>query len=393
MSAPKIEEIKDDDKLDELISQWDKLRYVPKEGELLLPPQLSQHTEHKTPDEVMQELNRLPFFMTKLDESDGDGGENAELEALKQLAYDGEPDEIATNFKNQGNERYKARDFKNAIAYYTKGLDVDCGVDLITVALLINRAVCNLELKNYRKCIEDCKKALLIDEKNVKACFRAGKAFFRVGRYDEARQVLRYGLLVDPDNALLKQVLGEVDTKEAQEKAAKEKKEREAKLADMEQLILRNLIKLRHLEIVRTCEVPPALEGAKLRLEDPKDYQSQLIFPAIVLYPTIDEFDYVAEVSELTTPLELLEMLLDRPREWFDAHPGFTVKLLQVFMETTTGGLVKVGKKVAVNEAMMSDKPKAPLFDNALKLFVVPLADVDAWIAKWNKQAALAKRT
>ena len=40
--------------------------------------------------------------MTKLDETDGDGGENVNLEALKSLAYEGDPDEIASNFKNQG---------------------------------------------------------------------------------------------------------------------------------------------------------------------------------------------------------------------------------------------------------------------------------------------------
>lgn len=48
--------------------------------------------------------------MTKLDETDGAGGENVELEALKALAYEGEPHEIAENFKKQGNELYKAKD-------------------------------------------------------------------------------------------------------------------------------------------------------------------------------------------------------------------------------------------------------------------------------------------
>ena len=400
-SEPKIVELPpdtdtnapDDAKIDELVSQWEKLRYVPKAGEPELPPQLSQFTEKLT-DEVMKELNRLPFFMTELDETDGDKGENAELEALRQLAYDGEPDEVATNFKNQGNDCYKAKDYKNAIAYYTKGLEVECDVPAINVALLINRAACNLELKNYRRCINDCKQALLLDDKNIKACFRAGKAFFKVERYEEALQIVDYGLSIDAENVLLKQLQKEITDKQQQIAAAKERKEREQKLAEMKRSILANLIKMRHIEIVRTRDVPEMLEDAKIRLEDDKDYQSQLIFPAMVLYPTIDEFDYIAEIGELTTPLEILEMLLNRPREWFEdpKHKNFTVKKLQVFMETMTGGLVKVGKKIAVNEALMNESPKAPLFDNALRLYVVPLDDVDLWIGLWNKQQALSKR-
>ena len=60
----------------EPISEWDRLRYVPKPGEPALPPQLSEYTEKST-DDVIKELNRLPFFMTELDETDGEGGENA----------------------------------------------------------------------------------------------------------------------------------------------------------------------------------------------------------------------------------------------------------------------------------------------------------------------------
>ena len=61
-------------------------------------------------------------------------------------------------------------------------------------------------------------------------------------------------------------------------------------------------------------------------------------------------------------------------------------------METVSGGLVKVGKNVAVNNALMSDKPKAPLFDNALRLYVIPKSDSEEWLSKWNKDVALAKR-
>ncbi|KAK6466022.1 hypothetical protein DFJ63DRAFT_317174 [Scheffersomyces coipomensis] len=383
----------EDELQDKLISEWEKLRYTPKAGEPALPPQLSDFAE-KTTEDVMKELNRLPFFMTELDETDGEGGENTTLEALKSLAYDGEPHEIAGNFKNQGNDAYKTKQYKVAIEFYTKGIEVDCDDKVINAALYSNRAACNLELKNYRQCIEDCKKVLAIDEKNVKACFRTGKAFFAVNRSEEASQILQYGLSFDPENKDFKGLLETVIKKQKQIEEAKLKKERELEEKKMKQSILENSIKLRHFTIIKSSRPAEMLEDAKLRLEDPLDHESQLIFPAMLIYPSIDEFDYIAEISELSTPIEILEMILDRPREWFEdpKHKDFTVKKLECYMETQTGGLIKVGKKMAINNVLMNDKPVAPLFDNGLRLFVVPKSESAEWLSKWSKEAALAKR-
>lgn len=378
---------------EELISEWDRRRYVPKPGEPELPPQLADLAQKST-EQIMSELNRMPFFMTELDETDGEGGENTGLEALKSLAYDGEPDEIATNFKNQGNDCYKTKQFKNAVDYYTRGLEVDCGVDAITAALYLNRAACNLELKNYRRCIEDCKKVLMLDEKSVKACFRAAKAFFAVERYDEAKQILDYGLRIEPENESLKSILSSILEKERKIEEEKNRKKREQELKEMKKFILLNAIKLRHISMVKSSKPADLLEDAKIRLENETDHESQLIFPAMILYPTTDEFDYIAEISELTTPQEILEMVMNRPKEWFDdiKHQNFSAKNLVCFMETESGGLVKVGKKVAINTAMMNESPKAPLFDNSLRLYLVPKDDVQDWVSKWNKDAALARR-
>lgn len=55
-------------------------KYVPGPGDPVLPPQLSEFKD-KTSDEILTEMNRMPFFMTRLDDTDGAGGENVELEA------------------------------------------------------------------------------------------------------------------------------------------------------------------------------------------------------------------------------------------------------------------------------------------------------------------------
>lgn len=368
------------------MSAWERKRYNPKPGEPELPPQLSEFA-NKSVDDVVAELNRLPFFMNELDESDGQGGENMELEALKSLAYEGEPDEIAMNFKNQGNDCFKAKKYKDAVIFYTRGLDMDCKVDDINVALYVNRAACNLELKNYRRCIEDCKRALIIDEHNVKACYRAGKAFFAVDRYEEAKQVLRFGLNQDPDNKAIAETLLTIIAKEEHIEKARKKKEQEVRQKQLEQSLLSDALKLRHIEIIKSSRPVELLQDASLRLEDPTDYESQLIFPAMVLFPTSNEFDFVAEVSELSTVNEILELVLLDPK-----HKDLTIKMVECYMETISGGLIKVGKKAPILDALRAEKAKAPLFDNALRLYVVPKTESQVWISKWSKEDVLAKR-
>lgn len=377
----------------DLVSAWESKRYIPKPGEPELPPQLSE-LALKSTEEIIDEFNRMPFFMNKLEETNGEGGENVQLEALRSLAYEGTPEEIATNFKNQGNECFKSKQFQHAYKYYTQGLEADSGVDSLTVALYINRAACSLKLKNYRRCIEDCKRALQLDDTNVKACYRAGQAFVAVDRLDEGRQILEYGLSKDPKNEPILETLALIKQKEGklEEQARKKKKIADEKI--LKEKTLQLALQLRGMKTIHSLVPTEFLDGAVLKLEDLLDVESQLIFPAMILYPTIDEFDYVAEVGELTQPADLLKILLDRPKEWF-ADPkrkNFNIKSLQCYLETVSGGLVKIGKKTAINTALMAENSKAPLFDGGLRLYVVPKEEFDGWVLKWSKEEALAKR-
>lgn len=111
-----------------------------------LPPAIASVRNAST-EEFLKQMNKMPLFMTELDEVGEDGGENAGLEALKALAYEGEPEEVAGNFRSQGNECYKARQFKDAVEFYTKAIAVRCDVAEINEACYANRAACNLELR------------------------------------------------------------------------------------------------------------------------------------------------------------------------------------------------------------------------------------------------------
>ncbi|KAH3678519.1 hypothetical protein WICMUC_001536 [Wickerhamomyces mucosus] len=368
-------------------------RYVPGPGEPALPPQLAQLSD-KSVDEVMEELNRSPFFMTQIDESDGKGGENMELEALKALAYDGEPDEVATNFKNQGNGQFKIKLFKNAVEYYDKGLAVKCDVSSINAALYLNRAACNLELKNYRRCINDCKESLKLDPTNIKAYFRMAKAFFTLEKFDEAKQALDFSFKFDAENksslTLLEQIINRENTITKIAKKKEEQRLHNEKLANN----LISAISIRDYKIIKTSNPAEMLEDAKLELEDAEDIESQLVFPAMILYPTTDEFDFIASVSELSTPLDIMNIVLQRPEEWFkdQKHINFTSKKLDAYMETETGGLVKIGKKASLHKALSTPQPRIPLFDSSIRLYLVPRVEAESWLANWDKELAVKKR-
>ncbi|CAL9731265.1 hsp70/Hsp90 co-chaperone Cns1p [Monosporozyma unispora] len=363
-------------------------RYVPGPNDPLLPPQLSEFKD-KTTDEVLAELNKMPFFMTQLD-----GSENVELEALKALAYEGEPYEVAGNFKNQGNDLYKTKKYKDARALYTKGIDVKCDDAKINEALFSNRAACELELKNYRRCINDCKEALKLNPMNLKCYFRMGKAFLALDNLEEAQETVDFGLKIDETNVslqnLAKNIIKRMDEIKANEEAKlKEKQDKENK-----KIMLESALTLRNVKSITTKEPAELLRESQTKLEDPMDFESQMIYPAIVMYPTTDEFDFIGEVSELTTVQELIDLVMQRPPKWFETeeHKNFSPKKLIAFMETENGGLIKAGKKLTFHDILKKETPSVPLFDFALKIFFVPKVESEEWISKWDKKVALEKR-
>jgi len=135
-----------------------------------LPPDMQRAKEYSI-DELIKEMNRVPLFMTSLDDTDGEGGENIELEALKALAYEGTRAEIAQNFREQGTELIRLeKRYRDARDFYTKALqalhapppvpDAEQGPQVIEIdeeaeaskertieeVCLVNRALCNLEM-------------------------------------------------------------------------------------------------------------------------------------------------------------------------------------------------------------------------------------------------------
>jgi hypothetical protein len=136
-----------------------------------MPPAMAD-IKSQSVDKLLEEMNKMPLFMTTLDETDGEGGQNDALEALRALAYEGTRAEIAENFRQQGNDCARTKQWTDAKEYYDKAIAalkgpqnnpdpdaegpevIDVELDeeeearkekAIEIACYVNRALCNLE--------------------------------------------------------------------------------------------------------------------------------------------------------------------------------------------------------------------------------------------------------
>jgi hypothetical protein len=108
-----------------------------------LPPGLAEL--NSVPRDVfLKQMESHPLFMRSLPT---DSAGSTEFEALQALAYEGTPQEIALNFKEQGNEAYREKRYRDALEFYSKGLAAKCGEWDVEGVLYLNRAAVNLELR------------------------------------------------------------------------------------------------------------------------------------------------------------------------------------------------------------------------------------------------------
>jgi len=374
-----------------------------------MPPAMAE-IKKQSVDEVLAEMNRMPLFMTTLDETDGEGGENPLLEAMKALAYEGTRYEVAENFRQQGNECARAKMWTDAKEFYDKAIaalkgpqrkpdpDADAeGGQVIEVELdeeeeakkekvveeasYVNRALCNLEKKNYRSCINDCASTLRINPSNVKACYRSASACLSLDKLPEAQDACEFGLRLDPSNAPLKALSEKISNRSAYiAKVEVDRKAREEKAAS-ERATLALALKARNVTVRTTTDESPDLEDAKIQLQNPLDASSPLSYPCLILYPAHSQTDFIKQFHELQTLPEHLEYIFPLP---WDEENEYTVGGVEAYMETAAGGLIKVGKKMELHKVLGSGK--VVVSDGLVRISVLPKDKSAAWIEEFKKR-------
>lgn len=391
-------------------------------------PKLSPHlamATNKSVDEVWADLNSSPFFMTELEEND-------DVEALRALSYEGTPLEVASDFKERGNECFREKRWNDAREFYEKGILViraeerrRAGLPAIVPAakyaeqedeedvmekkkkatlaaekepdseeeirkqravlegLYVNRAACHLELKNYRSCWLDCAGALKLNPKNLKAFYRSAKALLAVGRIVEADDACARGLGIDEGNVALKAVARDI-IKKNEEVTAKQRREDERVYKEKRRaMLLRAALKARGIK-TRTTAQPPDMEDAKVALvPDPDDPTSSLTFPTVLLYPADLETDFIKAFNEQESLTDHLSYVFPLP---WDQKGEYRLAGVECYMDTVSGGLIKVGKKVSLLKILSSDKVE--VIDEVVRLFVLPKAKAESWVQEYKRKKA-----
>ena len=196
----------------------------------------------------------------------------------------------------------------------------------------------------------------------------------------EAADACKRGLEIEPSNASLKKLVFNVSTRQKQlESAAKARREREERVAS-EKATLKLALKSRGI-LTRTTEQAPDLEDAAVKLEQVLDPSSTLSFPVMLLYPLHAQSDFVKAFSEKEKLQEHLEYIFPLP---WDTDKEYTLDNVEAYMETTTGGLIKAGKKLALGKILGSGKVE--VVDGLVKMNVVPKDRASSWIDEFKRR-------
>ncbi|KAI0650668.1 40S ribosomal protein S7 [Trametes meyenii] len=360
------------------------------QGPLPAPPPLA---------EKMAAFDSVPLFMKSLPE---DPTEDVAISALQSLAYEGTPDEIAQNFKEQGNDYFKGKRYREAIGFYNQGVDAKPTDQTILEALYCNRAACNLELQNYGSVLRDCSKAIGVNPKSSKAFYRSAMALVALERYDEALDCCDRCLEFDKGNKAVQ------TTREKAEKfnEAKNRKERERqerlKQEQLKQARLKAAYKERNLIV---SLVPDTVAQNPYEPQfDPEDpTNTTLIFPVLFLYPQYATSDFISQFQEDTPFAAHISTMFPpnaAPPEW-DRKGEYIDGNLIVYGFTRRQRLLKIGKKMTLRDVCKAAKEKdgeprdgLELKDGTLTFVVLPKGEEEQkWVEDFKQNRVSQNRS
>ncbi|KAF1985729.1 TPR repeat protein-like protein [Aulographum hederae CBS 113979] len=372
--------------------------------------------------ETLSEMSKMPLFMTSINPEE----ENADLDALKALAYEGTKLEVASNFREQGNECARERRWGDAGEFYRKAVQVLRGkvgvveapaeegeggeveMDLrgkgagrvlgevyedgegaeeerrremeVEEVCYVNRALCHLELKNYRSATQDCAAALRLNPRNIKAYYRSASACLALDKIPEAEDACQRGLEIDDKNAALKTLKTRIaERKTLLETQERKRRDREERIA-REKATLKQALKQRNISLKMTGKAPE-MEDAEIKLSDPFDASSTLAFPVILLYPLDLQSDFIKEFKEDESLNAHLEYILPLP---WDERGVYTMRDVECYVETEAGGLIKAGKKLPLGKILGSGK--VAVTDGLVKVNVVVKEKAGEWIEEVKRR-------
>ncbi|KAG1908126.1 40S ribosomal protein S7 [Suillus fuscotomentosus] len=342
-------------------------------------------------EEKMAALESTPLFMKSLPSEESN---DPVIQALQSLAFDGTPDEIAQNFKEQGNDYFKGKRYREAISFYTQGIDAKPSDIALHEALLCNRAACNLELKNYGSVLRDCSKVLTLNTKSSKAYYRSATALFALERYEESLDCCERCLEYDPENKGVRSVRDRSAKAKAEKLRKESEKQERIHNKQREKKLLQVAFKERNLFAVYNPK--GSSENPYEPHFDPEDPEgTTLIIPVFFLYPQHATSDVIAHFVEDTTfSTHIFQMFPPQaPSPSWDKAGQYISNNLVVYAITRRKRLLKVGKKMSLRDVCNAAKAKEgdpddglELKDGCLTFVVVPKGEVEQnWVDEFKR--------
>jgi len=342
-------------------------------------------------EEKLAAFDSVPLFMKSLPE---DSLEDPTVAALQSLAHEGTPDEIAQNFKEQGNDYFIGKRYREALDFYTQGIDAKPTDPVLIEALLCNRAACNLELMNNGSVLKDCSKAIMTNPRSSKAHYRSALALMALERFDEAIDCCDRCLQFDEKNKDVRALRQKAEN----QKTAKEKRERERQERIREEQEhkrrLEAAFKERNLIVISPTN--GSSENPYAPSFDPEDpTNGTLIVPVFFLYPQYATSDVISHFVEDTQfSAHLVAMFPpEAPEPEWDKNHEYAADKLVVYAITRRKRLLKIGKKMTLRDVFKASKEKEgqpkdglELKDGCLTFVVLPKGATETdWVEEFKK--------
>jgi len=271
--------------------------------------------------------------------------DNNELfQGLMKLQEDCTPLERAESCKEQGNDFFKEgkKRLQEAIYCYTKGLSEPFEErNDLRATLHANRAMANLQLKNYGRVITDCRKAIEYDPNYVKAYYRAASAAVELKKFKMADNFCTNGLKVDPKNKPLVKLAKECKEKwriheEREEKRNREREERENAKAKLD-----NAISERNLVLGKSQHQMSAQFQGEVHWDE---NEQTLHWPVVFAYPEYSQCDFIESFPETDRIIDHLEsMFPENERVFWDEKQEYVCKSLCVYYQTNSTDILGKG--------------------------------------------------
>ena len=211
---------------------------------------------------------------------------------------------------------------------------------------------------------------------NVKAYYRSASALLALDKIYEALDVSYRGLKLDESNQAMRSLLEKIQKRSRVREEQDRRRKAEHDRKRQEKLMLITALKARNIKIRESGKPPPDMADAEIRLvPDPLSPKSTLEFPTMLLYPMHNQSDFIKAFAEKDAVYQHLSIMLPAP---WDSRGEYKLNLIDCYMDTASGGMIKVGKKVSLLEILSNDKVE--VLDGLVRIHVVPQALAPKWI-------------